>query len=183
MKYNFKSFFETIYLKKKYIETLNTKMLYLTKTTKFDKKKIYYNLWGDSNDVLNINHLISFIVYIKFSPTNTLLHVTDFDGQSKFFYSAGSINFSGKRKRSRLFVFKKLYRLMVKKLTFLKNQPIALHLNNVGSLKFWILKRIQKRFFVKAVKNFYFYPYNGCRKQKIRRKKIKRKKRRSGRVV
>ena len=127
------------------------------------------------------NYLISYIIDITFSQTNTLLHVTDPLGNLKFFCSAGSLNFKGKAKRSRFLVFREMYNILVSKLKFLKGQPIAVHFKNVGSSRVWILKKLKKKFFIRVVKSFSLYPYNGCRKRKMRRKKFK--KRRNGRVV
>jgi hypothetical protein len=49
----------------------------------------------------------------------------DFSGKLKFFCSAGSFGYKGKNKKSRYSVFRDLYRVLVSKLKFLKNKPIA----------------------------------------------------------
>ena len=46
-------------------------------------------------------------------------------------------------------------------------------LKNVDSNIFWFLKKLKKKLFITVVKHFNLYPYNGCRKKKIRRKKFK----------
>ena len=122
------------------------------------------------------DHLIMYIIDISFSKSNTFLHVLDFAGNLKFFCSAGSFNYSGKSKKSRLNVLKEFYRILLLKLKFLKGKPMALHLKNVGSYKFRIIKKLKKKFFIKIIRNFNLYPHNGCRKKKVRRKKIKKKK-------
>ena len=99
----------------------------------------------------------------------------DFSGKLKFFYSAGSFNYSGKSKKARYVVFRELYRVLISKLKFLKNKPVALHLKNVGYNKSWIVKKLKKKFFIKSVRSFNLYPHNGCRKRKMRRKKFKKR--------
>ena len=180
-KYNFKkshmsTFLKIIKLKKKYLKELKNKLSFL----KFNKKNALKSLSvnNESKNLKNYlnNFIITYIVSIVFSQTNTLLHIMNYSGQSKFFYSAGSFNYSGKIKKARSIIFKKFYRLLISKLKFLKNKPISLHLTNVGSNKFWIIKKLKKRLFIRAIKSFNSYPYNGCRKKKVVRKKIRRKK-------
>jgi len=116
--------------------------------------------------------LIKYIIDVTFSRTNTFVHVMDFSGQLKFFCSAGTLNYKGKSKKARYSVFRDIYRVLVSKLRFLKGQPVALHLKNVSFAKFWIIKLLKKKFYIKVVRNFITYPYNGCRKRKMRRKKF-----------
>jgi hypothetical protein len=59
----------------------------------------------------------------------------DFSGNTKFFYSAGSFNFKGKKKNLDL-VFKEFLYYLVSKLKFLKDKPVAVHLKNVGFKNF-----------------------------------------------
>ena len=163
--FNLNNFFNTIELKKKYLKKLKKKVLLL----KSDQEKIYKR-----KNELN-SFLIVYIVSIFFSKSNTLMHIADFSGKLKFFYSSGNFNYSGKSKKARSLIFKNFYRLIVNKLKFLRNKPIALHLANVGSNKSWIIKKFKKRFFIRVIKSFNFYPHNGCRKKKVIRKKFKRK--------
>lgn len=165
-------FFQNILLKKQYISKLKNKINYLNKSKNINNVGVNQQI----NTRIKHNYLVKYIIDITFSRTNTLLHVTDFAGTLKVFYSAGRLNFNGRNKKSRRAVLKDFYRMLVLKLQFLKNQPIALHLKNVRSEKFWIFKRLKKKFFIKTIKVFNNYAYNGCRKKKIRRKKIRTKK-------
>jgi ribosomal protein S11 len=94
----------------------------------------------------------------------------DFSGNLKLYYSAGLFQYKGKRKKSRYLVFRDMFRVLISKFKFLKLQPLALHLKNVGSAKSWIVKALKKKLFIKIVKSYDMYPHNGCRKRKIRRK-------------
>lgn len=164
-------FFQNILLKKQYILKLKKKINYLN------------NVKNQNSFVINSSHkpdkqhcIVKYIIDITFSRTNTLLHVTDFSGNLKFFCSAGHFNYNGRSKKSRRVVLKDFYKVLVLKLQYLKTQPIALHLKNVRSEKFWVFKYLKKKFFIKTIKVFSSYSYNGCRKKKIRRKKIRTKK-------
>lgn len=169
-------FLKNISTKKQYINKLKTNILDLTE---YDKK-IVTKLYKKSD--IKIDYLIKYIIDITFSKTNTLLHVMDFSGKLKYFISSGQLQFKGKEKKVRQLIIKKFYKILILKLPYLKNQPIAIHLKNVGSSKFWILKLLKKKLFIKVIKLFRNYPYNGCRKKKVRRKKIRTKsnKRRNG---
>jgi len=173
--FNLNTFFKYIRLKKQYLQKLKEKIRLL----KDLKEKNYKNLRPltpspkFSKPLIN-SRLVVYIIDISFSRTNTLLHVMDSSGKLKFFYSAGSFKISGKQKKLRTIVFRNLYRVLVSNLKFLKLKPVALHLKNVGPDKFWIIKKLKKKFYIKVVRNFDSFPHNGCRKKKKRRKKVKK---------
>lgn len=180
VKLNLNSLFNSIKLKKQYIKKLQSKVTLLNTLKESNYKLLNSQVLGKKESCED-NYLVSYIIDITFTPTNTLLHVTDPSGNLKFFCSAGSFNFKGKAKRSRFLVFREMYNTLLSKLKFLKGQPVAIHFKNVGSSKSWILKKLRKKFFIRIVKSFNLYPFNGCRKPKMKRKKFK--KRRNGRVV
>lgn len=183
LNFNLNKFLRNIKLKKQYLKNLQQKGSLLKKTKETNYKSLtpmylsnsYLEKQSSKND-----YLITYIIDICFSRSNTFLHVIDFSGKLKFFYSSGCFQHSGKSKKSRYLVFKDLYRVLTTKLKFLKGKPLALHLKNVGYNRFWIVKRLKKKFFIKSVKCFDLFPYNGCRKRKVRRKKFKKRKRRNG---
>ena len=116
--------------------------------------------------------IIVYIVHFSFSPTNTFLHITDISGNLKFCYSAGLVNFKGKQKKSRIQVLTRFLRELRKlKISTLKDKPIALHLNNVGFYKYFLIKNLKKNFFIRLIKSYETYPFNGCRKKKRLRKR------------
>lgn len=165
---------KSVSLKKKYIEKLKSKNFTLLDVKK-NNYKILNSMFFKNNNITNLDCLVMYIIDISYYRTNTLLHVMDAAGKLKFFCSAGFFKYKGKSKKARLLVFKDIYNILLNKLKFLKNKPVALHLKNVGLNKFWLIKKLKKKFFIKTVKSFSLYPYNGCRKKKIRRKKIKKK--------
>lgn len=173
---NLNKFFSDIKLKKQYIKKLKSKCDLLN-----NFKKNYKNLSlsvfskSCSKNSVKESFLVTYVIDITFSRTNTLLHLMDFSGNLKFFCSAGLLKYKGKsKKKARYLIFRDMFRILNSKLKFLKSQPLALHLKNVGSAKFWIVKKfLKKKLFVKIVKSYDLYPHNGCRKKKVRRKKIR----------
>jgi ribosomal protein S11 len=177
---NLNKFIDSIKLKKQYIEKLKNKISDLNGVSKTNYKDLESVVITKNHSLIKNDFLVMYIIDISFSETNTLLHVTDFAGNLEFFCSAGSLNYKGKQKKLRFLVFRDLFRILVSKLTFLKGKPIALHLKNVGSNKFWIIKKLKTKFFIKVVRNFNLYPFNGCRKKKNEAKKIQKEKWLSG---
>jgi len=173
-KLNLVKFFREIKLKKQYIKQLKNKVILLNslkdKNYKTLNSKLF--LYNHYKKLHKEDFLVTYIIDITFSRTNTFIHVMDFSGHLKFFLSAGSLQYKGKGKRFRSAVLKDMYKTLILKLKFLKEQPVALHLKNVGFAKFWIIKLLKKNFFIKVVRSFNTYPYNGCRKKKVRRKKF-----------
>lgn len=138
------------------------------------KPKTFWKTSPETNkkfSVLQQDFVISYIVTITFLKANIMIHVSDTAGNVKWFCSSGSINITGKRKKQRRSVVLKLILFLFKKVSFLANKPVALHLNNVGSHQTFIVKKLKKEIFIKIVKSFNQTAYNGCRKKKIRRKK------------
>ena len=136
------------------------------------KKSNYYNnrISNDNQDLM-----IMYIVNISFLKANTIINVSDIKGNVKFFYSAGSVGLTGKQKKKRRLTVSKLISLLIKKAMFLKNKPIALHLNNVNFYNSLIINKLKHTLYIRVIKRFNQTPYNGCRKKKIRRKKYTKK--------
>ena len=135
---------------------------------KFSKKKIITNKNGRANLQ---DFVIAYIVSVSFLRANTMIHVSDTKGNLKLFYSAGSVELSGKQKRKRRVAISKLISLVLKKAKFLNRKPIALHLSNVNFYKNLIVRRLKRNLYVKVIRILNQTPYNGCRKRKLRRKK------------
>ena len=118
--------------------------------------------------------VICYIVTITFLKTSIMIHLSDAVGNIKWFSSSGSINVtnSKRKRRKRTIVFKLIFRLL-KELRYhdVNDKPVALHLNDVSTFRFSIVKKLRKIFFIKIIKIFHKLPYNGCRQKKIPRKK------------
>ena len=172
IQYNLNRFFKEIHLKKQYLEKMQNKVCVLKELKEVNYKKIN-SRFSKPLTFSSSTTFVMYIIEISFSKKNTLFHVSDFSGNIKFFYSAGSFQQKGKGKVARSTILRKFYRILVSKLKFVKKVPIAIHFKNADSNMFWFLKKLKKKFFITVVKHFTQYPYNGCRKRKIRRKKFK----------
>ena len=170
--FNVNTFLNYVNVKKQYLKQLNNKIYLIDNIKKKDFKTLNINLFFKkplSKDKL----LVKYVLDISFLKTNTFMHVIDCNGNIKFFYSAGSLNYKGKQKLSRILILKKFYKIIVSQLKFLKNQPVAIHFKNTGFKIFWLLRKLKKKMFIIVIKTFNSNSYNGCRRKKVRRKKIK----------
>nr|WAK85029.1 ribosomal protein S11 [Amicula sp. isolate GU52X-4 cfCalB7] len=184
---NLNKFLYNITLKKQYIKKLNNIIFSLNNVKEKNYKNLNFLLVSNKK-LIQSENLVTYIIDIMFTKTNTLLTISDSSGNLKFSYSAGLFNITGKSKAKRYLVLNNFLKNLESKLKFLKLKPLALHLKNVYFNRFWIIKKLKKKKFIKIVKNFNLYPYNGCRRKKVRRKKMRTKKmrvkkRRNGWVV
>ena len=160
-----------------YLKSLLNQVTYLKKLKANDYKNLGITKFITHNDkeINPQDFMIMYIIGISFLRANTTIHISDIQGNLKFFYSAGSVELSGKQKRKRRIAISKLISLLLKKATFLGQKPIALHLNNVNFYKNLIVRKLKRNLYIKIIKIFNRTPYNGCRKRKLRRKKYTKK--------
>ena len=143
---DFNKFFRVIKLKKQYIKKLKNKIIILNNLKEKNYKNVNYTLFNINPKLLfKEDFLVTYIIDITFSRSNTLLHVTDSSGLLKFSCSAGFLQYKGKGKKVRFSILRDIYKVLVTKLKFLKGQPIALHLKNVGFAKTRIIRLLKKK--------------------------------------
>lgn len=172
IQFNLNKFFKKVYLKKQYAKKMQDKVRLLNKLEKINYRKVGSKLFKRQIRIANKIFII-YVIDISFSKKNTLVHVNDCSGNTLFFYSAGFFQKKNQEKISRALILKKFYKLLISRFKFLRGVPIAIHFKNTDSNIFWFLKRLKKKLFIVLTKHFNSYPYNGCRKRKIRRKKSK----------
>lgn len=164
------SLLNNIHLKKKsaYLKKI-IKYIYKLKTTLNEKQN--YKKLSSLPENKKRGVIVLYSICFSFSSVNTFLYVTDALGNLKCKYSAGLLSFKGKSKKSRFQILKMFFKELRKlKISLLKNKPIALNLENVGSYKHLIVRHLKKKFFIRIVNTCQKHPYNGCRKKKKSRK-------------
>merc|ERR1712194_299732 len=170
---------ETSLLQKEkfYVKNLLNQATYLKKLKENGSKDLGTEKFANISDKeTNLqDFVVAYIISISFLKANTTIHVSDTKGNLKLFYSAGSVELSGKQKRKRRIAVSKLISLVFKKANFLGQKPIALHLNNVNFYKNLIIRKLKRNLYIKVIKILNQTPYNGCRKKKLRRKKYTKK--------
>ena len=165
--------FSFIQLKKKFIKKLINSIRVLNCFKIQFYQSVDFFLFNSYLLKYKKDFLVSYIISFCFFSSNSVLHISDADGNLKISCSAGLVNFQGKQKVTRRLVLTRFLNILfLAKSKFLKNKPVALHFKNVsGSNKFLIVKKLKRKFFLKVIKTFDLNAYNGCRKKKERRKK------------
>lgn len=172
----FKKFMLKLNHKIKYLSLINKKidLIKLVKNTNYKKLDITLK----SNGVVKTKRrkIVLFVISIYCLRKNTMFHFSEHGGRLLSFFSAGSLKFKGKSKKSRYMILKQFRKALLRNFKQLRGKPTALHIYNADSDIDWIINRIKSKFFVTTVQSLVSYPHNGCRKPKKRRKKFRTKK-------
>ena len=122
------------------------------------------------------NDLISYIIHINFSESNTILNVTDIEGLSKIMLSSGSVGLKGKQKKFQPTAVVKLLKVMFSRVKFIGENPVAIHFSNARRYHILLaIKLLKKKVFIRTIRNYNLKAYNGCRPRKMRRLKQRKK--------
>lgn len=118
--------------------------------------------------------LVSYVININLSLTNTLINVNDIKGNPKFFYSAGMFNLQKTQKVRQPKAIITILKALLVKIKIFRTKPVALHFNNLFfNHQSYVFKKLKKKVFVKLVTSYNYRPHNGCRLKKKKRIKIR----------
>ena len=138
------------------------------------KKQTNYFITSLYTFFFNRQKLISYVINIHLSPTNTFVNVNTIKGYPKSFFSAGMFNFQKKQKTKQPKAVITILRALLSKFKNYKAIPVALHFNNLFSnQQSYILKRLKQKVFIKLIKSYNNASHNGCRLKKKKRLKIR----------
>ena len=125
------------------------------------------------------HNAISYIINVILSPTNTIVNVTDINGNVLISITAGSINLTKFQKRAQPAALLNIFKILLVKAKFLQNKAVAIHFKNVKRFhESFFITALKNKIFIKSFQSYNLLPHNGCRP-----KKIKRIKRRTKRLV
>ena len=140
------------------------------------KTKINYFVSYIYFSFFNSQKLISYIINISLSSTNTIINVNTIKGNPKFFYSAGMFKLQKAQKTRQPKAIITILRALLLKSKIFKTKPAALHFNNLFfNHQSYIFKRLKRKVFTKLITSYIYRPHNGCRLRKKRRIKIRTK--------
>jgi len=158
------------------------KVIANSNSEKLSEKFLYNNTINNLPTALKTKvkeNMISYIVNINLSLTNTIISVTDIKGNPKISLSAGLINLTKRQKKTQPMALINIFKVLLLKARFLKKNPIALHFKNTKPYyESLIIKVLKDKLYIKSIQSYNLSPHNGCRP-----KKIKRVKRRTKRMV
>merc|ERR1711981_124547 len=162
-------FFKFVKLKYRYIGKLKKIVSHLELLKEEIHQGLYLLMSNHFFTRQNANFLILYTILFHFLPSNSVLQVSNANGISKIFCTAGLLDLTGKQKISKKLVLIRFFKFL-SKLAFLKNKPIALHLRNVKLQKHFV-KKLKSKFMIRIIKTFHLKPFNGCRQKKKKRKR------------
>jgi len=143
------------------------------------KKQISYFIFSLYTFFFNQQKLISYVMNINLSLTNTFVNLNTIKGHPKFFYSAGMFSFQKKQKIKQPKAVITILKALLSKFKICKAKPAALHFNNLFyNQQSYILKRLKQKIFIKLVMSYNYSSHNGCRLKKKKRIKIRTRTRR-----
>ena len=138
------------------------------------KKQTRYFILSLYTFFFNRQKLISYVMNINLSSTNTFINVNTIKGNPKSFFSAGMFNLQKKQKTKQPKAIITILRALLPKLKMCKLKPAALHFNNLfHNQQSYILKRLKQKIFIKLVMSYNYSSHNGCRLRKKKRIKIR----------
>jgi len=115
------------------------------------KIKINYFLSYLYFSFFNNQKLISYVMNISVSPTNTLINVNTIKGNPRLFYSAGMCNLQKTQKTRQPKAIITILRALLIKTKLFKTKPVAIHFNNLFfNFQFYIFKKLKKKNFFKT---------------------------------
>jgi len=161
---------------KKEVFSFYSSWLMISVYTKFCalNKQITYFISSLYTFLFNSQKLISYIIRINASSTNTFINVNSINGHPKSFLSAGMFNLQKKQKTKQPKAAITMLRALLIKFKICKIKPVVLHFNNLFyNHQSYILKRLKQKLFIKLIMSYNFLPHNGCRLKKKKRIKIR----------
>jgi ribosomal protein S11 len=146
-----------------------TNLYHLRIKTNYFISHVYFSFFNNQK-------LLSHVINISLSLTNTVVNINSVKGNPKFFYSAGMFNLQKKQKTRQPKAIITILRALLLKSKILKTKPAAVHFNNLFfNHQSYIFKKLKQKIFAKLVTSYLQGPHNGCRLKKKKRIKIRTK--------
>jgi len=114
------------------LKTSKKKLKKLSDSIKKQKLKFYNN---NQKFKMAKQNVINYIINIMLSPTNTIVNVTDTNGNVIISISAGGINLTKFQKKAQPMALLNIFKVLLSKAKFLQNNSVALHFKNVKNIK------------------------------------------------
>ena len=121
-------------------------------------------------------NVIRYVINIRFSPSNTIVNLTDIKGNTLITVSEKSVNFSKDSKRFQVMSAIKIFQNLLTKASFIKNKAVSINFKNTKRYQeSFCIKMLQSKVFIKSIQSYNYIPHNGCRPKKLKRVKLRTK--------
>lgn len=140
------------------------------------KKNSIINNFKDTKILIKNQTTVRYIINIMFSPTNTIVNLTDVKGNSLITISEKSVNISKDSKKFQLISAVKMFQKLLLNAGFIKNKAVVINFRNTKRYQeLFCIKLLQTKVLIKSIQNYTFVPHNGCRPKKLKRVKLRTK--------
>ena len=118
---------------------------------------------------IKIKPLVSYIININLSTSNTIISVTDKKGNLKGYYTSGTLGFRGSQKTKK-YTLITLLKNFLYNFNYINNKSVVVNFKGIVKDQKLFIKKLKEKVSIKAIIYNNSLPHNGCRPKKIRRK-------------
>ena len=118
---------------------------------------------------VKVKPLVSYIININLSTSNTIISITDKQGNLKGYYTSGTLGFKGSQKTKKYTLITILKNFLYN-FNYINNKSVIINFKGVIKDQKLFIKKLKEKVSIKAITYKNSLPHNGCRPKKIRRK-------------
>jgi len=149
--------------------TFYIKKLQNNNILKINFKYINDSISNLSNADTKIKPLISYIINVNLSKSNTIISILDKGGNLKGYYTSGILGFKGSQKTKKYTIITMLKNFLYN-FNFINNKSVLVNFKGVTKDQNLFIKKLKEKVSIKAINYDNLLPHNGCRPKKIKRK-------------
>jgi len=136
---------------------------------KFDIKYSTKRIEIVGNDYqLDQKPLISYIINVNASNSNTTITITEKNGGLKGYFTAGVLGFKGSQKTKKYTLITILKQFSYK-FNFLNNKTVLLKFKGITKDQKLFVRKLKEKVSIKSIHYNNLLPHNGCRPKKLKR--------------
>ena len=120
------------------------------------------------NPIRNNKPLISYVININVSNSNTVISINGKNGELKGYLTAGTLGFKGSQKTKKYTLISILKNFSYK-FNFLNNKSVLINFKGITKDQKLFIKKLKEKVSIKAIIYTNLLPHNGCRPKKIKK--------------
>jgi len=149
--------------------TFYVKKLQNNNILKINFKYINDSMSNLSDTDTKMKPLISYVINVNLSNSNTIISILDKRGNLKGYYTSGILGFKGSQKTKKYTIITMLKNFLYN-FNFINNKSVLVNFKGVTKDQNLFIKKLKEKVSIKAINYDNLLPHNGCRPKKIRRK-------------
>lgn len=153
-------------------EEVTSDITLLTNIVKLSDSKLLrvgYKLMKQDENTKKSKPLVSYVININISNSNTIISIADKNGDMKGYYTSGTLGFKGSQKTKKYTIIT-LLKNFIYNFNFLNNKSVLINFKGITKDQKIFVRKLKEKVSIKAINYDNLLPHNGCRPKKIRRK-------------